>query len=119
VHNEVPVPPAPNTISGTITFADPNGLVTGTAVFVIVKPTGGGVPLAVDKLVYQGAPLPFVLGPDKTMIDGAKIEGAVTVTARYDVDGDAVTKQPGDRIGTVDVVAPASGVALVIDHVIQ
>ena len=115
-----PLAPAPNTVSGTIAFSDPKGLVADTVIFVIARPRAGGTPVAVDKIYYRGAATTaFELDASKAFPSGGKLEGDLTVTARYDLDGDAVTKNPGDRSGSVDVTVPASGVVLVIDHVIQ
>ena len=105
-------------IRGTITFADAKGLRPGTAIFVVAKPEAGGSPIAIDKLTYRGGDVPFELDQTKTMIAGTPFGGAVVVTARYDQDGDALSKQPGDRYGEVHVAVPATGVKLVLDRVV-
>jgi hypothetical protein len=40
------------------------------------------------------------------------------ITARYDQDGDAISKQPGDITGQLRVKVPAENVSLVLDNVL-
>ncbi len=118
---------------------DPNHRVTGTikihakakdrvkaggAVFVIVKKAGpdgapSGPPLAVDKLTWSGDKLDFRMTDAQSMIAGTELSGDVVVTARYDQDADALSKQPGDVVGTVRVKVPADNVSLTLDDVLQ
>jgi hypothetical protein len=92
----------------------------GGAVFVIVKRDDNGQPagppLAVARLSWK-APLSFELTERQAMIGGTQLTGDVIVTARYDQDGDALTKQPGDVTGQVRVKVPADAVALALDTV--
>ena len=95
----------------------------GTTVFVVIKradasgaPTG--TPLAVDKLTWNKGELPFEITERQAMIAGTQLTGDVVVTARYDQDGDAISKQPGDIIGQVRVNIPADKVKLVLDQVV-
>jgi len=71
----------------------------GGAVFLIVKCDDhgqpSGPPLAVQKLTWK-AGLPFELAERQAMIAGTQLTGDVIVTARYDQNGDALTKQAGD-----------------------
>jgi hypothetical protein len=87
----------------------------GAAVFVIVKRddrgTPSGPPLAVQKLTWK-AGLSFELTERQAMIGGTQLTGDVIVTARYDQDGDALTKQSGDITGEARVKIPADAVAL-------
>jgi hypothetical protein len=126
-----PPPPPPSAASGrgasagvrgTISFlptiqAPPPGVI-----FVLVKKADAsgqptGMPLAVDRLQYDGKPITFVLDASKQMVAGTPIAGDVVVTARWDRDGDAMTKQVGDITGSVRVTAPATDVKLVLDMV--
>lgn len=96
----------------------------GGAVFVIVKRAGAdgapqGPPLAVEKLTWQKDELPFELTEKQAMIAGTELTGDVVVTARYDQDGDALSKQPGDVTGSVRVKVPADKVTLTLDDVLQ
>lgn len=96
----------------------------GGAVFVIVKRAGAdgapsGPPLAVDKLSWGTGDLPFEITEKNAMIAGTELTGDVIVTARYDQDGDALSKQPGDVSGSVHVKIPADKVNLTLDDVLQ
>lgn len=118
---------------------DPNHRVTGTikvhakakdrvaaggAIFVVVKKAGPdgapmGPPLAVDKLTWQKDSLKFSMTEAQSMIAGTELTGDVVVTARYDQDSDAISKQPGDVVGSVRVKVPADNVTLTLDDVLQ
>jgi thiol-disulfide isomerase/thioredoxin len=111
-------------IRGTISFGARNGLVPGTAILVIAKQADAhgeptGPPLAVVKLTYGGADVPFVLDDSKAMIAETALTGDVVVTARYDQDGDPITKQPGDLTGRIRVTVPATDVKLVVDTIVR
>jgi hypothetical protein len=102
-------------IEGTLLL--PSAAASGVAIFIVAKPVTGGVPLAVAKLVYEsGGPIPFHLDDNDTLESGAKLVGDVVVTARYDQDGDAITKQPGDLVGSASVHVPAHGVSIRVDR---
>jgi hypothetical protein len=92
-------------------------------VFVIVKKAGPdgapmGPPVAVDKLTWAD-PLPFEMTEAQAMIAGTELTGDVVVTARYDQDGDAMSKQPGDVVGSIKVKIPADKVTLTLDDVLN
>jgi hypothetical protein len=95
----------------------------GGAVFIIVKRSVDGAPsgppLAVDKLEWGKGDLPFEVSEKQAMIAGTELTGEVVVTARYDQDGDALSKQPGDVSGSVRVKIPADKVTLTLDDVLQ
>jgi hypothetical protein len=94
----------------------------GTAVFLIVKKDEGGKasgpPLAVEKLSWAPDGIPFELTEAQAMIAGTQLAGDVIVTAHYDLDGDALSKQPGDIIGEAHVKVPADNVTLTLDQVL-
>jgi len=95
----------------------------GTAVFLVVKRAGAGgapsgSPLAVDKLTWTGSGMAFELTEEQAMVAGTDLTGDVVVTARYDQDSDALTKQPGDVTGQVAVKIPADKVQLTLDTVL-
>ena len=95
----------------------------GGAVFVVIKRAVDGAPsgppLAVDKLTWGTGDLPFEMTEKQAMIAGTELTGEVVVTARYDQDGDAISKQPGDVSGSVRVKIPADKVTLTLDDVLQ
>jgi len=95
----------------------------GGAIFVVVKRSDAsgqptGTPLAVDKLTWTGKDVPFELTEGQAMIKGTQLTGDVVITARYDQDGDAISKQPGDITGQLRVKVPAENVSLVLDNVL-
>jgi hypothetical protein len=95
----------------------------GTAIFLIVKQADAagqptGTPLAVDKLTWQGKDLPFELTEGQAMIAGTQLVGDVVITARYDQDGDAISKQPGDITGQLRVKVPSETANLYLDTIL-
>lgn len=107
-------------VSGMVSFpSNVDGLAPGTPIFIVAKSVRGGPPIAVTRVVYKGGDVPFTLDSSTVMIDGQQLAGEVVITARYDQDGDALTKQPGDRVGTVRVTVPAHGVKVVLDQTVQ
>jgi hypothetical protein len=95
----------------------------GGAVFIKVQRAVDGAPsgppLAVDKLTWSKDGVPFELTEKQAMIAGTELSGEVVVTARFDQDGDAISKQPGDVTGSVRVKIPADKVTLTLDDVLQ
>ena len=79
----------------------------GSVVFVIVRRSvtqGKGMLIAATKLdgVTKGSfPLKYVIKQSDAMM-GAPLIGKVTVSARIDQDGDAISKQAGDIIGRAE-----------------
>ena len=80
----------------------------GSVLFVIVRrsaPKGQkGMMIAATKLdgITVGAfPLKYVVKQSDAMM-GAPLAGKVSVSARIDQDGDAISKQPGDIIGSAE-----------------
>ena len=95
----------------------------GGALFVIAKQAGpdgapAGPPLAVEKLTWRGEQIAFELTEANAMIAGTSLTGDVIVTVHYDQDGDALTKQPGDILGTLRVKVPADGATIYLDDVV-
>ena len=94
----------------------------GGAVFVIVKRSVDGAPsgppLAVEKLTWTKDGVPFEMTEKQAMIAGTELTGEVIVTARFDQDGDAISKQPGDVMGSIKVKIPADKVTLTLDEVL-
>lgn len=120
-----PQPPPANTaapaagsdhvIDGTLVL--PSSAASGVAIFIVAKPVTGGIPLAVDKVVYTGGgSIAFELDDSKSLESAVPLVGDVVVTARYDRDGDALTKQPGDLVGSASVHVPAHGVSIRVDR---
>jgi hypothetical protein len=96
----------------------------GTSLFLVVKRVGAdgapvGAPLAVDKLTWNSAgELSFTLTEAEAMVGGTELTGEVIVSARYDQDADAMSKQPGDITGSARVTLPAENVTIVLDTIL-
>jgi hypothetical protein len=93
------------------------------AVFLVIKRAGAdgqptGSALAVEKLTWAGDAVPFELTEANAMVAGTELTGDVVVTARYDQDSDAISKQPGDVTGQIRVKVPADKVELVLDTIL-
>ena len=115
--------PGQDIITGTITIADAVKDKTPAAatLFIVAKAEGGGGPPALVKRVAGVTfPYTFKLASDDVMMQGAPLPEKLTVSARYDQDGDAISKSPGDLTGVLKVAVPkgTSGVELVLDQVI-
>jgi cytochrome c-type biogenesis protein CcmH len=86
--------------------------------FVIARPQGatGGPPLAVLRIPDPGFPLDFQIGPGDVMIPSMRFEGPITLTARLDSDGNAMTRGESDLASDeVAALEPgATGVTLVL-----
>jgi hypothetical protein len=95
----------------------------GGAIFLIAKKADAsgqpsGPPLAVEKLTWTKDELPFELTEANAMVGGTQLAGDVVVLARYDQDGDALSKQPGDVTGQLRVKVPAENVNLFLDTIL-
>jgi hypothetical protein len=79
----------------------------GSVVFVVVRrfiPQGKGMLIAATKrdgVTKDSFPLRYVVKQSDAMM-GAPLVGKVTVSARIDQDGDAISKQPGDLTGQAE-----------------
>ena len=96
------------------------GEVPGDGVlFVIARKAGvqGGPPLAVVRTPGPAFPAQFEIGQANVMIPGLRFEGPLVLTARLDVDGNAMTRTAGDFQGAVaDPVEPGAAVEIVLDQ---
>lgn len=92
----------------------------GAVLFLIAHHPGGvgGPPVAVERIADPHFPMRFVIGPENRMIQAIPFTGPLTLIARIDSDGNAMTHSPGDLEGrTPQPVDPgAKGVAIVIDR---
>jgi len=109
-------------VTGTITISSKmaDHAKPGTPLFVIVKQADKagqpiGTPLAVDKLAWDGKPLAYDVTEGQAMVNGTQMTGDVVIIARYDQDGDAMSKQPNDIVGQVRVKVPAQNANITLD----
>jgi hypothetical protein len=92
----------------------------GGVLFVIARPEGtpGGPPLAVLRIVGPSFPVSFRIGPDDVMIPSMQFAGSISLSARLDADGNALTRGASDLSGVAtEALAPgATGVRLVLSE---
>jgi len=107
-------------IEGRIELAAELARPAAGVLFVIARPQGsqGGPPLAVLRIADPEFPLEFRIGPENVMIPSMRFEGAISLSARLDADGNAMTRGSGDISSQVqEPLAPgASGVTLILDE---
>ncbi|MFO0691090.1 MAG: hypothetical protein U0900_20500 [Myxococcota bacterium] len=86
--------------------------------FVIARPQGAtaGPPLAVVRIPDPVFPVDFEIGPADVMIPSMRFAGPITLTARLDADGNAMTRADGDLASAeIPPQTPgATGVSLVL-----
>ena len=108
------------TIRGTVEIADTlygerpaNGLL-----FIIARTQPAGPPLAVLRVPNPTFPYTFEIGQAQVMIPSLTFGGEVSLSARLDSDGNAMTKLPGDLVGSIEQpLSPgAEGAVLVLDE---
>ena len=86
--------------------------------FLIARVNDTGPPLAVQRIVQPRLPLDFSLGPEDRMIPSVPFVGPLSISARIDRDGNAMTRNPGDLQGSAmgSFQPGARGVEVVIDE---
>ncbi len=109
-------------IRGTVELdARLEGRVPANAVlFIVARSQGGGPPVAVLRIPSPVFPLEFRVGPEDRMIEAIPFAGPMTISARVDSDGNAMSRSPGDLQGAAPgpVEPGARGVSVVIDEVL-
>lgn len=92
----------------------------GGVLFVIARPQGarGGPPLAVLRIPNPSFPLDFTIGPEDVMIPSMRFAGAISLSARLDADGNAMTRGAGDISSeTKEPLSPGdAGVTLLLSE---
>ena len=84
-----------------------NKVNAGDVIYIIARSADQpGPPLAVRRLTSSTWPLAFSLDSRDAMMAGTQLAGKVTVSVRVDKDGDAMTKNPGDIVGSSAPLTP-------------
>jgi hypothetical protein len=110
-------------LSGTIRVDDAlkEKIPANGTLFIIARPEGAaaGPPALVKRVAGVTFPYNFVLDSDNVMM-GGPVPEKLTVSARLDQDGDAMSKSPGDLTGASKSAAAqgAKDVELVLSDVI-
>jgi hypothetical protein len=88
----------------------------GATLFVIARPEGavGGPPLAVLRIPDPEFPVEFEIGPGDVMIPSMRFEGPISLTARLDTDGNAMTRAATDLSSAAAPPAPPGTTAVVL-----
>jgi hypothetical protein len=88
----------------------------GDVVFVVARNAATGSLIAVSRVDISTMPAPFTLAGQNPMHGGSPLAGKVRLEARLDRDGDAMTKNPGDLIGSSEelVAVPAEDVVVTL-----
>lgn len=103
-------------IEGTISLAEGATPPAGGSIFVIARVPGaaGGPPAATRKLLTRDLPTTFSLDDGNVMM-GGPFPAEVELSARFDADGNAMTRSADDLVGSAGVVkSGASGVQIVL-----
>jgi hypothetical protein len=106
-------------IRGTVHLAGDSGGAAappGAVLFVLARTAGatGGPPLAVVRIPEPEFPFDFEIGPDDVMIPTMRFEGAIALSARLDGDGNATTREAGDRATRAPVAASPGDAGVVL-----
>lgn len=93
-------PSAGAVVRGRVDLAEGLQPGPGAVLFVIARKQGvqAGPPLAVARIGEPRFPQVFELGQDQVMIPGLRFEGPLSITARLDSDGNAMTRDPADPV---------------------
>ncbi len=88
------------TITGEVRLAGASAP-AGATLFIIARTAGagGGPPLAVQRVPSPSFPFAFELSQANVMIPSLRFDGEMNVTARLDVDGNAMTRDDADLEG--------------------
>jgi hypothetical protein len=107
-------------IRGTIRLADGARAPDQGVLFVIARVPGMRPPLAAVKLAVGPFPQSFSIGPEnRAPMMGANVPfaGPIELTARIDIDGDPMTRSPGELSGSGGQVQPgAVGIEIVLSE---
>ena len=112
-------PAAKESIRGTLTLGKKTKLREGAYLFIAARRPEGGPPLAAIRDHAVEFPYKFTLSSQNAMMAGGSFEGEVEITARLDQDGDPLTRQKGDYIGTLKTQVGNQKADIVIDQEIQ
>lgn len=109
-------------ITGKVTL-DPKlkNKVDSQAVLFIIARSGGsaGPPTAVKKIERPVFPLTYSIGSENAMMQGVPLSGKLNISVRLDKDGNPITHQSGDMVGSYKknpVAVGARNVDIVLDQ---
>lgn len=87
----------------------------GAILFVMAREAGfdTGAPVAVKRVPAMNFPITVTLS-EKDSMAGESLPGLMRIDARIDPDGDPMTKNPTDPVGSEDNVRPGAGQVLLV-----
>jgi hypothetical protein len=74
----------------------------GWTLYIIIRPAEGGPPIAAKRVDKPTFPISFELTERDIMMGQPKTGMKISVEARYDADGDPITKEKTDLFGKAD-----------------
>jgi cytochrome c-type biogenesis protein CcmH len=88
---------------------------SGAILFVMAREAGfdTGAPVAVKRVPAMNFPITVTLS-EKDSMAGESLPGLMRIDARIDPDGDPMTKNPTDPVGSEDNVRPGAGQVLLV-----
>lgn len=102
------------TLSGTISLQEGVEVSNGTLFIIAKRASGGGPPVAVKKIENPTFPLQFALGA-KDMMMGGEWPEAVVLSARIDLDGNAMTKEDAPKTKEdLTITGEQKGIGLIL-----
>jgi hypothetical protein len=104
-------------LSSSLAKKKPEGILFLVARRISDNPTARGTLIAVKKMPATTFPLPFTLSAADMPFQTGAFDGELVLTARIDQDGDPMSHQKGDMIGTLPKVrVGAKNVRLTLDQ---
>jgi hypothetical protein len=104
-------------LSPSLAKKKPEGILFLVARRISDNPTARGTLIAVKKMPATTFPLPFTLSAADMPFQTGAFDGELVLTARIDQDGDPMSHQKGDMIGTLPKVrVGAKNVRLSLDQ---
>jgi hypothetical protein len=110
---------SPTKITGRILLGEGVKAPSDGIIFIIARNPGvaAGPPVAAARITPGAQGLTYAIGPEHVMM-GGPFKGPYDITARWDRDGNAMSKQPGDLSGAAKAPASAGQSAdIVLDTV--
>jgi hypothetical protein len=105
-------------LAASIAKKKPEGTLFLVARRISDNPNARGTLIAVKKLPATAFPLPFTLSAADMPFQNGPFDGELTLTARIDQDGDPLSHQKGDVLGSLPKVQVGSkNVRLTLDQV--
>lgn len=104
-------------LSSSLAKKKPEGILFLVARRISDNPTARGTLIAVKKMPATTFPLPFTLSAADMPFQTGAFDGELVLTARIDQDGDPMSHQKGDLLGTLPKVrVGAKNVRLTLDQ---